>query len=218
MKVRRAVVTLLAALVVGALTAGAAVVGHQQGRDDRPTPSSFAAEPLPAVSPSYPVTPARVVDDVRYPALEPGVALHPVRLGSPPFQVKVPVPRRWVRVDSQPGVWKWFPASDAMKNVYFIRVSQIAVNNATVPAAVNARITALDNASEVDDFVVEDQDADRFVSRYVADDHLRVSFEGYVARGPFAYLSIVVVGRDADREGLADLFERMMAGARTTVG
>ncbi|MBZ5737969.1 hypothetical protein [Nocardioides mangrovi] len=208
---------LVCALVV-VLAVVAGLVGYRQGQDDLPTPASFSAGPVPAVRPSYPVTPAKVVPDDDYPALQPGVKLRPTVLGTAPFQARIQVPRGWARVNSQPGVWKWFPALDATKNIYFVRVSQVGVNNATVPAAVNARINALRIASDVDDFVLERQEPDRFVSHYVSEDHLRVAFEGYLPRGEVATWWIAVVGRASDRDGLADLFGRMMAASQTTVG
>jgi hypothetical protein len=209
---------LVAALVVVALAAGAALVGYRQGQDDLPTPTSFSAAPVPAVRPSYPVTPARVVPDDDYPALEPGVALHPVKLGSAPFQVRVPVPKGWVRNDSTAGETKWFPAVDAMDNVYFIRVRLVGANYDSVQVAMQKRLAALDNASDVADLTIERREPDRFVANYVAYEHRRVAFEGFLPRSDVAFVYIAVVGRAVDRAGLADLFSRMMKGSRTTVG
>ncbi|MDF1604262.1 hypothetical protein [Nocardioides sp. YIM 152315] len=198
------------------LAVAAALLGYRLGEEGRPTPTTFAAEPLPAVSPSYPVTPARVVRDDPYPPLAPGAAVRPVRLGTAPFQVSVPAPRGWVRSVPTAGEWRWYPSADKTKNVYFLRVRQVGAQYQSVSAAVADRIAALDNADDVDDFVVEDRQRDRFVSHYVADEHRRVSYEGYLPRGgDVAYLWVAVIGREADRDGLQDLFTRVMAGART---
>jgi hypothetical protein len=189
--------------------------GHRLGTERRPTPTTFAGEPVPAVSPRYPVTPAEVVPDDPYPALEPGTGLRPLRLGTAPFQVRVPVPRGWVRSDSTAGEWRWYPAADKTVNIYFLRVRQVGANYDTVPAALDDRIAALRNADEVDDLVIEQRQEDRFVCHYVAGAHTRVSYEGYLPRGDVAYLYVAVIGRMADRDGLRDLFDRVMAGART---
>jgi hypothetical protein len=203
----------LVLVLVLALVAG--IVGYERGEHDRPTPTSFQAEPVPAVSPSYPVTPPKVVQDDAYPALEPGEPLHPVRLGQPPFQVRVPIPRGWVRSDSTAGEWRWYPAANKTSNIYFMRVRQVATLYQTVPVALEGRITALENAAEVHNLVIEKQRPDRFVCSYVAFEHRRVSFEAYLPRGEFAFLWIAVIGRESDRRGLRDLFDRIVAGAKT---
>ncbi|MFC7495323.1 MULTISPECIES: hypothetical protein [unclassified Nocardioides] len=203
--------------LVAVLAVGAGVVGHRLGEGGRPTPSEFAADPVPAVSPSYPVTPARVVPDDTYPPLERGVPLGVARLGTAPFDVQVPIPRGWVRSVPTAGEWRWYPDPEKTKNIYFVRVRQVGAAYQTVPAAVESRIVALDNADDVDDLVVEKRAQDRFVGHYVADEHRRVAFEGYVPRGDVAYLWVAVVGREADRAGLRSLFNRMMAGTRTNL-
>jgi hypothetical protein len=208
---------LVCALVV-ALAVVAGLVGHHEGESDLPTPTSFTATPVPAARPSYPVTPAKVVADDAYPALEPGIPLRPVTLGSEPFLVRVPVPRGWVRSDATAGEWRWYPAQDKTKNIYFVRVRQVGANYNSVPTAIDNRISDLQNAADVDDLVIEDRRPDRFVSHYVSFDHLRVSYEGYVPRGEYAFVWIAVIGREADRAGLSNLFDRMMSGAQTTVG
>lgn len=204
-------------LALALAVVGSTLVGHRLGEAHRPTPTSFAALPVPAVSPDYPVTPARVVPDDPYPPLRSGVPLRDVRLGTAPFRVQVPVPRQWVGSVPTAGEWRWYPDADEMKNVYFLRVRQVGAQYQSVPAAVESRISALADAAGVEDFVVESRRRDRFVSHYVSDEHRRVSFEGYVARGDVAYLWVAVIGREADRDGLRDLFERMMDDTRTVL-
>lgn len=208
----------LSCALVAMLTLAAGLVGHREGEADRPTPTFFTAEPVPAAHPSYPVTPARVVEDDDYPPLEPGLPLRPVTLGSAPFQARVSVPRGWFRSDATFGEARWYPASDQTENIYFVRVRQVGVLYQTVPVALAGRIEALQKAAEVHDLVIEQRRTDRFVASYVAFDHRRVTFEGYLPRGDYASLWIAVIGRESDRAGLADLFGRMMSSARTTVG
>jgi hypothetical protein len=193
------------------LAAGAALVGYRLGDDDLPAPVRFEAQPVPAASPSIPVTPAEVVLDDPYPALRPGVPTRPVKIGAPPFQVTLPVPRGWVRSDSSPAEWRWYPERGLTTNLFFFRVSQVGQNHQPVPDAVAGRVAALRAAPDADDLVVESQSPDRFVSTYVTDEHRRVSYEGFIPRDGAAYLRIAVIGREADRAGLADLFDRLMS-------
>ncbi len=204
-------VAITLALVLAAL-AGAAI-GYAAGYDQDPAPETFTARPLAASSPSYPVIPAVVVDDDPRPAMEKGLRTRWAKIGSPPFEVRIPVPRGWIRSNSTAGEWRWypFPPTDANVNLYFLRVSQVAQAHRPMAGAVGDRITALRDASGVDAFTVESQRKDRFRASYVAGKHRRVSFEGFVPRDGVAYLRIAAVGREADRDGLADLFRRMMA-------
>lgn len=209
MRVRWIGVALALAVVGGA-------AGYWLGADERPEPVTFSAAPVPASSPSYPVIPVVVVPDSTYPALEPGVPVHRVTVGASPFEVSLPIPRGWVRSDSTPGEWKWYPSWDQIANVHFVRLRLVGNSYTTIPASVRQRIAALEDASDVADLDIEVQRPDRFVADYVADQHRRVAFEGYLgqAGSSTAYASIAVVGRSADRAGLRDLFERLMDGTR----
>lgn len=212
MRVRGSVVAVALALVAAAL-AGAGL-GRVLGGEREQAPDTFAALPIPASSPSYPVTPAEVDPDDPYPALAADLRTRPVRVGSPPFQVELPIPRGWFRSDATSGEWRWYPAPDRTKNLYFVRVSQVGQNHQPVPSAVGERISALRDAADVDDFELEAQEDDRFVASHVAGRHLRLNYEGYLPRDGAAYLRIAVIGREADRDGLAALFERLMAQTR----
>jgi len=209
MRVRGSVVAVVLALVAAALVGIG--LGHALGVDREHVPGTFAASPIPASSPSYPVTPAEVEPDDPYPALATGLPTRPVKVGSAPFQVVLPVPRGWFRSDSTAGEWRWYPAADKTKNLYFVRVSQVSNTHQSVPAALADRIKALRGAADVDDFDLESQQADRFLATYVAFAHRRVNYEGYLPRGGTAYLRIAVIGREADRAGLAELFDELMA-------
>lgn len=212
MRVRGSRVAVALALVAAALLGIG--LGYALGVEREHEPEVFAATPVPASSPSYPVTPAQVEPDSPYPALRAGLRTRPVEVGAPPFQVELPVPRGWVRSDSTAGEWRWYPAADRTDNLYFVRVSQVGQNHRPVPAAVTGRIGDLRAAAGVDDFELESQAGDRFVASYVAGRHRRVSYEGFLPRDGAAYLRIAVIGRGADREGLADLFDRLMSRTR----
>jgi hypothetical protein len=201
--------------LVLALALVATAIGYRLGAEHRSTPTSFAADPIPAASPSYPVIPAVVLPDNPAPALEPGVRVRRMTLGTEPFQVRLPVPRGWVRSDSNVGEWKWYPSWQLAENVYFVRVRQIGNSYRSVEAAVRSRIADLDSAADVTDLQVQRQ-PDRFSASYVSDKHRRYSYEGYLSRpgSAFADVYIAVIGRGPDRAGLEDLFGRLMSEAR----
>jgi hypothetical protein len=195
-----------------ALVAGA--IGYRIGSERPSAPTTFAAVPVPASSPSYPVIPAVVVPDNAASSLDPDVRVRRQTVGSPPFQVRLPIPRGWVRSDSNVGEWKWYPSWQLTENAYFIRVRQVGNNYRTIDAAVRNRISDLDSAAEVTDLAVE-REPDRFAASYVSDQHRRYSYEGYLSRSRsgFADVYIAVIGRQADRAGLEALFDRLMSEA-----
>jgi hypothetical protein len=207
MRVRWVGLVLALALVAGA-------VGYRLGTDHVAAPASFAADPIVAASPSYPVIPAVVVPDNPAPALHPGVRVRRQTVGSPPFQVELPVPREWVRSDPNAGESRWYPSWQLAKNVYFIKVLQIGNGYRTIDSAVRNRIADLDSAGDVTDLEVE-RGPDRLAASYVADEHRRFSYEGYLSRpgSGFADVYVAVVGRRVDRAGLKDLFDKLMSEA-----
>lgn len=203
------------ALVLVVALAGLGL-GYALGVERQHDPDVFAATPVPAASPSYPVTPAEVEPDDPRPGLRPDLRTRVATVGSAPFEVRIPVPRGWIRSDSTAGEWRWYPypPTDDNLNLYFVRVSQVGQNHRPVPAAVEERVGALRGADGVDDFRLESQANDRFVASYVTGRHRRVSYEGFLPRDGAAYLRIAVIGREADRDGLADLFDRLMSQTR----
>lgn len=195
-----------------ALVAGA--VGYRLGTGHPVTPTTFAADPVPASSPSYPVIPAVVVADDPAPALDPDVRVRRQTVGSPPFQVRLPIPRGWVRSEPNVGEWKWYPSWQLTANAYFVKVLQIGNGYRTIDSAVRIRIADLDSAASVTDLEVE-REPDRFTASYVSDQHRRFSYEGYLSRpgSDAADVYIAVIGREADRPGLEALFDRLMSEA-----
>jgi len=212
MRVRWVGLALALGLVALALVAGA--VGYRLGTDRIVVPSTFAADPVPASSPSYPVIPAVVVADNPAPALAPDLRVRRQAVGTPPFQVRLPIPRGWVRSDSNVGEWKWYPSWRLSTNAYFVRVRQVGNNYRSIDSAVRNRIADLDSAADVSDLEVERQ-PDRFAASYVSAKHRRFSYEGYLSRSGsgFADVYIAVIGREVDRPGLEALFDRLMSQA-----
>jgi len=208
MRVRWTVAT-LALVLVGA----AAGYGVGALREQEPTTFPVAA-PVPASSPSYPVIPSVVLPDPDYPPLQPGLPLQPVTVGTAPFDFHLPIPRGWERTNPTSGEWHWHAPPDFVLNTYFVRVKLLGNLFLPVDAALDARIAALENAPEVTDLHIESRTADGFVGDYVAGDHRRVTMERYVPdSNGTTYASVAVIGREEDRAGLADLFDRITAAA-----
>lgn len=212
---------LLGVGLVLALVAAGGVGGYLLGATDDPGTSSYSGpEPVPAVSPSYPVNQVVVRPDPDNPPLQAGVDLHKVTVGTKPFDLTLRVPRGWVRSIPAAGEWRWYPPPGLVLNTYFLRVRLIGNQYQTVERAVAARIDALRSADDVDDFRLLSSSDSGFVADYVSDGYRRVTMEVYLAQEgqDQAYAWIALVGRRADRAGMADLFARVVAGAGADAG
>jgi hypothetical protein len=192
----------------------AAGAGYAQAERRPDQPATDDAEPVPASSPSYPAIPVLVLPDPAVPPLEPGRPLHQVTVGTAPYDFSLPIPAGWLRSNPISSEWHWYPPPEFVKNTYFVRVKLFGNAFLPVAAARDARLSALENADDVRDLHVESRDANTLVTNYVADQHRRVSMEAFLPNSDGdAYASIAVIGREADRAGLADLFQRVTAGA-----
>ncbi|WP_134740385.1 hypothetical protein [Nocardioides sp. 503] len=201
-----AVAVLLAALGVAG---GYAAVTMSQ---DEPAPISAAA-PVPGRSPSYPSDPVvRVLPDPGAPALPTGLELEPRRLGTDRFGVWVSVPRGWVRNDSDLTESKWAPAQ-APLNTYFLRVKSITGQRLTTGQALAQRRDSLEQV--VSEFELEVENDDTLVATYVNDGYRRLTMERFVELDGdgIADVTVVVIGRLSDRDGLLDLLEGVSASA-----
>ncbi|MEP9363217.1 hypothetical protein ABLE68_09650 [Nocardioides sp. CN2-186] len=201
--------------LVLALALVAAVVGYGVGVLRRSEPTTFTAGPVVAVSPSYPAAPVPVLPDPDFPALQPGLPLHPAVVGTPPFDFHLPIPRGWVRTNPTTSEWHWHAPPEFVPNTYFIRVKLLGNSYVTVSNATDQRITALENAGDVADLHIDSRDADGFTSTYVAGGHRRVDLERFIGSpdSELVYASIAVIGRERDRAGLEDLLTRLAAEA-----
>ena len=208
MRVRWIGAGLALALVGAAAGYGVGVLRHEG-------PVTFAqAAPVPAASPSYPVVPATVLPDPDLPALQPGLPLHLVTVGTPPFNFRLPIPQGWIRTNPAAGEWHWHAPPDFVPNTYFVRVKLVGNLFQPISTALNARITALENAAEVHDLQFESRTSDGFVATYVSGGHRHVAMERFVADDSgTTFASIGIIGREQDRQGLADLYDRIPAQA-----
>jgi hypothetical protein len=199
-----------------ALVALGVAAGYGLGMLRQEDPTTFAAEPVPASAPSYPVIPVVVLPDPDFPALQPGLPLHQATVGSAPFDFTLPIPRGWRRSDPTSGEWHWYPPPTFVKNTYFVRVKLLGNLFQPVGKSLDQRISALENAEDVADLEIESRDADSLVASYVSGRYRRVTFEKFVPDSSgTTYASIGVIGREEDRDGLQDLFDRITADAVT---
>lgn len=213
MRVRWIGLTLALVVVGGAVGYGAGAM-----REDEVT--VFAdARPVPARNPAIPFIPVDVLPDPdRLPPLATGLTLRPRTLGDAPFDLTIPIPRGWVQTNPTSGAWNFYPPPGAVgtANTYFIRVRLIGNTFRLVEAARDQRLADLEGATDVKDLVVEKVRPGGFVANYVAEGYRRYSHEEFVDSpgSPFAYASIAILGREADREGMNDLFPRILAGTK----
>lgn len=188
--------------------------GYAAGSESEDGPEHLdEAHPIEAVEPSWPGAPPVVQPDSTFPPLKPGVRTHPVTLGTSPFALTLPIPNGWARTSSTLGEWKWHPPGDFELNTYFLRLGQVGVRHQPVATALAERIAALDGAESVKDFDLESQSADSFTATYVSDEHRRLAMERFLP-GPdgSAIVVVALIGRLADRDGMAELFPRITNG------
>lgn len=212
---KRAGAVVLALVALGA--AGGYAFGTLRGQE---TVTFTDATPIVAVSPSHPVDPVEVLPDPDFPVLRPGLDVEPARVGTGPFDLSLPVPEEWAQSSPTAGEWRWYPPPGQVLNTHFLRVRLISNQHQPIAGDVDARLAALRAADEVRDFTLVSRTAHGFVAEYVNDGYRRIAMESYVAAGgsDTAFAWIALVGRESDREGMADLFDRVVAGVRAPAG
>lgn len=207
-----------AALVALALLGGAGGYAAAELREEQPAPIPVA-QPLPAQSPSYPVNVYDVEPDPTTAPLQPGLPLEEVvlRAGDGDGAVRVAVPRGWMEVPLLGPAWN-FSVRGNPENTYVLRVSLLGGARQSVTVARLARIAALEDSEangNLEHLDVEARDDDSFVATYLDGGYLRVAMERFLALGDSntATVSVAITGREADREGMADLLSRVAASA-----
>lgn len=203
--------------LVVALVAGGAAGGYLFRTGNDPDATAYdGPRPIAAVSPSVPVDELGLVEDPDFPPLLPGVGLRETVVGTEPFDLRLQVPASWLRTVPQAGEWRWYPPPGDVKNTYFLRVGLVGNQHQPIATMLAERIDALDGAEGVKDFVLESRSSMGFVANYVSEGHRRVAMEMYVAEpgSEVAFAWIALVGREVDREGMADLLARLVEAAR----
>jgi hypothetical protein len=203
--------------------------GFASGRllEDQPGTIASAA-PVPATSPSYPVNEYDVLPDPGIAPLGTDLPSHIERFRLSDFRLATSVPDGWRRVTLVGGsAWNFSPPSNPL-NAYVLRIEIVAGSRSSVSAAKGARLLRLQSAQDdgnLQRLVIEDETDEGFVASYL-DPHKgpdgailpgfyqRVTMERWLTFGSdTAYADIAVTGRDVDREGMADLLERVAASA-----
>lgn len=212
-RVRWLGLSLAAAVVCAAAGLG---VGDAVGQPDPPDPAATEVAPVLAEQPAYPRDPEVVVrEDRDYPTLERGLESRRATIGDPPFEVALRVPQGWVVSEPELGEVRLYPepyTPETLANTYFVRIEFVGRDNLTPNAALTRRISDLQSAGEVQELDVEQATSSSFVATYVAGEYRRLTMEQFLAEDDAgeAKLSISVIGRERDRDGLADLLDLLV--------
>ncbi len=212
MRVRWIGLALALALVGGA-------TGYVVGRTTLDDPASIAgARPLPAVSPSYPVNEYVVQPDPGIAPLAPDLPLQTAKFRAGGEAMTASVPVGWRRAPLQ-GRDSWnFADPDNPKNTYLLRIGIDAGDRVSLTVARESRITALEDAETngaIEHLVIEERADDGFTATYLDNGYQRVAMERWLPQpdSAQAFAAVAITGRESDREGLADLLERVAASA-----
>jgi hypothetical protein len=203
-------------LVVAVLLAAvgaAAGVGVATWTAEEPATLAGTA-PVSAADPAVPTDPpVDVLPDPSTPPLDPEVRTHTETIGQEPFDLELPVPNGWSRSNSRPGVWTWI-VTDNPENTYLLRVS-LPSGYSTIGAALDDRVAALEGATGIQEFTLEDKTADTFVATYVLDGHRRLTMERFLSLDgtQTVYAQVALIGREVDRDGMAALLDKISAEA-----
>jgi hypothetical protein len=211
-----------------ALLGVAGGVGVGTMLQDDPT-TIATASPVPAESPSVPVNEYDVNDDPGLAPLGTDLPLHEETFHLNRLRLAASVPDGWRRVELQTGgAWNFAPP-DTPLNSYVLRIEIVAGARASVSAAKSFRILKLQNAvadGNLQRLIIESETDNGFVADYLdpvmdvtghpdptKGFYQRLTMERWLTFGgdTTAYADIAVTGRERDREGMADLLERVAA-------
>jgi hypothetical protein len=193
-------------------------VGYALGQSAEDEPARTSAGPVPAVSPSYPVNEYDVRPDPGIAPLAPDLPLHRSKFRTGDLRMTASVPVGWHREVLQGGdTWNFAQLGLPLPS-YLLRVGLIAGDRASLNAAREFRISKLEDAAangDLEHLVVEERTDDGFTASYLSGGYQRVTMERFLEQGDSgqAYATVAVVGRERDREGMADLLERVTASA-----
>ena len=202
-----------------ALALVGAAAGYVVGRATLEESLSLSgAEPVPAVSPSYPVNEYDVRPDPGIAPLATDLPLRRAKFRTGDLRMSASVPAGWRRAMLQGGDSWNFADPEVPQPTYLLRVGLIAGDRASLTAAREFRISKLEDAEangDLEHLVVEERTDDGFTASYLSGGYQRVTMERFLSQDDStqAYATVAVVGRDRDREGMADLQARVAASA-----
>lgn len=201
-----------------ALVLVGAAAGYALGRATLEDPIALSgAEPVPAVSPSYPVNEYVVLPDPGIAPLATGLPLHTAKFRAGGMPMTASVPDGWRRALLEGGTAWNFAVPENPRNTYLLRIG-LVTDRISLKVALQSRITALEDAEsngDLEHLVIESRTDDGFTATYLDDGHLRVTTERWLPRigTSQAYAAVAMTGRETDRAGMADLLERVVASA-----
>jgi hypothetical protein len=181
-------------------------------------PSSGAATPVVAQSPSLPVDPVpELLPDPTTAPLEPGLELVRQQVGSGDFRMSLPVPKGWDYFVNSLNEWQWRPP-DQPTFGYVLRVEQVLSNRRSIDWTLDRRIDELNE--DEGNVEILGQTADSLHFTYVTSNHLRHGYLTWLdlTGSDNAQVEIAVTGRAVDDAGMADLIARISAGTRLGAG
>lgn len=201
-------VALLAAGIVGGFAAAAFLQSSPN--------TNGAPEPVSAASPSFPVDPpTEVREDPPQEALQPGLPMRDVSVGTDNFRFVFPAPRGWSRHDTSSNEVKYKKAGNPA-NTYVLRVEQVISQHEQIPEMVEARVQDLRRDEEQVHIPLGARTYDSLEVSYVHDGYRRFALYTWldVTRSGQAEAEIAVTGRKRDLAGMRDLITQVIRGMR----
>ena len=201
-----AVVALLAAGIVG----GFATAAYLQ-----PDPvTTGAPEPVVAEDPSIPVEPpAPIQQDPTEPALQTGLSMRKVSVGSGNNEFVFPAPVGWRRVEPNSNEVK-YKVPDNPGNTFVLRVEQVTSQDQTIPEIVLTQEDTMKR--EFEDYELLGRTHDSLEFSYVYNGYRRFGFMTWldISRSGQAEAEIAVTGREVDVPGMRELMTKVIRGIR----
>ena len=169
-----------------------------------------APEPVTASDPSFP-PPTSVKRDLPHPALETGLAMREVSLGTDNYKFVFPAPRGWSRLETSSNEVK-YKLTGNPSNTYVLRVEQVISQHEQIPDMVQERVGDLRRDEE--QVRVLYRTHDQLEVSYVHDDYRRFALYTWldVTRSGQAEAEIAVTGRKKDMAGMRELMVKVIRG------
>ncbi|MEN8675362.1 hypothetical protein [Nocardioides sp.] len=201
------------------LAAAGAGAGYLVGREDVEEPVTFAVpEAVPAEQPSFPVNVYDVTPDPDATPLDGGLALHEEKFRAGGFKLRAPAPDGWQRVElSGRTQWNFTPA-DRVPNTYLLRIGIVAGERKSPSVETTSRIFALrqqETDGNSENLIIEEQSDSAFTATTIVGGYQRVIMERFLTApgNSSAYFTVVMNGREVDRDAMTELIDRVVAGA-----
>jgi hypothetical protein len=198
----------VAALVLALVGLAGGYVAADLLRDE---PTVLAtARPVRASNPSIPVDPERpFAPDIGYPPLRPGLDYVPRTLGDPPFRWSYRAPVGWTPTVESFEEIRWRPADEPLVGGFSLRV-KLTNEHKSPPAMLEQKLAALQELYDDVEILGRTQDLLSISYRDPSNNRLRFnSFRWFGTPDDSETFEMSVVGREAARAGLDDLFEQV---------